>query len=57
MLHQKIVYGMHTMKPSPCKIEMRLMEPRRDGVKLKMKFLGRETKASFQVHTEDGPEP
>ena len=45
MLHQKIVYGMHTMKPSRCKIEMRLMEPRRDGVKLKMKFLGRETKA------------
>lgn len=35
---------MHKMKPSPCKIEMRLMELRRDGVKLKMKFLGRETK-------------
>ena len=35
---------MHKMKPSPCKIEMRLMESRRDGVKLKMKFSGREAK-------------
>lgn len=38
MLHQEIVYSTPVMKPSPPTVEMRLMKPRRDGIKLKMWF-------------------
>ena len=57
MLDQKIVYGMHMMKPSSCKIEMRLIKPRRDSVKLKMKFLGRETKAKQSLKSTQKMRP